>query len=334
MAKKKVLILGGTVFIGRVLVEEFLKQPQLYDICLFNRGKTNPDLFKGARLIVGDRRSDDINKIGEEEWDAVIDISSYFSKPLEQAVAALKGKTKRYVYISTGSVYDLEQCRNKDIDEDAPKLVYTDEMLTDKSMAYYGHRKRACEDVLLEQSDLDPIILRPSVVYGKYDPFDRHYHWLYRIWCLQRLLLPDEGKVSMSFTFVEDLAQLIIKAIDIPAGKHRRVYNTNTHEVISLRKMLDIMAEAAGCDPKYVHVDADWLAEKKVQPWKDLPFWTHDDILRLNNKRIVEDFGVDFTSIKESYRRTAAYYGDSNWRPPKYGLSLEREEELLSALRS
>ena len=109
---KKILIFGGTQFIGRRLVELLLENGE-YDLTLFNRGKSMPDLFPNVKKILGNRRNEDINQLKDGEWDVVIDVSNYHPYPLQRAVDILKDKVKRYIYISTVSVYDDAACQNE-----------------------------------------------------------------------------------------------------------------------------------------------------------------------------------------------------------------------------
>ena len=106
----KLLLLGGTSFIGRRLVEEILRQTK-FDLTLFNRGITNQSLFPEVRKLKGDRNSEDIVNVKQEEWDYIIDLSCYFPNSLETICNSFKSKPKRYIFISTCSVYDNNYMR-------------------------------------------------------------------------------------------------------------------------------------------------------------------------------------------------------------------------------
>lgn len=329
---KKILIFGGTQFIGRRLVELLLENGQ-YDLTLFNRGKSMPNLFPNVKKILGNRRNEDINQLKEGDWDVVIDVSSYHPYPLQSAIDILKDKVKRYIYVSTLSVYDDAACENQIITEDTKLKTYTEEDKTAENITgqNYGPKKVACEEILLNTPELDAIILRPSVVYGKYDPYDRHYYWLYRIQHQDEILLPEEGKAQMSFTFVDDLAKSIIEAIDIK--EHRNIYNIITHPILSLKEITAAMANAMGKTPQWVDATADWLQSQKIQPWAGVSFWTSKDMLAGSNEKIQEDFELQFEDLESSLKKTADYYADLGWEKPKYGISVEREEELIEELK-
>ena len=328
---KKILIFGGTQFIGRRLVELLLENGE-YDLTLFNRGKSMPDLFPNVKKILGNRRNEDINQLKNGEWDVVIDVSNYHPYPLQRAVDILKDKVKRYIYISTVSVYDDAACQNEVITEDTLLKTYTEEDKTAENITgqNYGAKKVACEEVLLNTPELDSVILRPSVVYGKYDPYDRHYYWLYRIQHQDKILLPEEGKTRLSFTFVDDLVKIIIAAIE--AETHQTTYNTATHSILSLKEITASMAKALGKNPEWVDIDAKTLQSEKVSPWAGVSFWTSDDMLMIDNEKVKTDFHLQFEDLETSLKQTAEYYESLGWPVPKYGISVEKEEEVMDLL--
>ncbi len=326
---KKILIFGGTQFIGRRLVEMLL-ETEVYELTLFNRGKSMPNLFPNVKKILGNRRNEDIEQLKKGDWDVVIDVSSYHPKPLQRAIDILKNKVKRYVYISTISVYDDEACQNQLITEETKLKSYTEEDKTAENITgqNYGPKKVACEDILLNTPELDSIILRPSVVYGKYDPFDRHYYWLYRIQHQDKILLPENGKARLTFTFVDDLVKSVIAAIEVE--KHRGIYNITTHPVLSLKEITAAMAKVLEKEPQWIDKESDWLLSKEVGQWSGVSFWTSEDMLMVGNEKIKEDFKLQFDDLSTSFQKTIAYYESLNWPKPRYGVSIEAETELIS----
>ena len=325
---KKVLILGGTRFIGRVFLEELLKGETDYDITLFNRGTTNADLFPQLRRITGDRRTEDIQQLGKENWDIVVDFSSYFALPLERLTDTLKGKVGRYIYISTGSVYESAETTSETFTETSPVHTYTDADKVDTSMQTCGKRKKACDDVLLKYKELDTIILRPSIVYGRYDYTDRHYYWMYHLQHQSQVLLPENGKTLMAFTFVEDLAHIIIQSMKIE--KHNTIYNTTTHPIIDLKTLVQTTALALKKEVDLIPVSAEYLEQQAIQQHQDIPYWVanYNGFMKENHK-IIQDYGIIFTPLLESLERTIEYYQQLNWPVCKVGLSLEKEKELI-----
>jgi len=234
--KEKLLILGGTDFVGRQLVE-FLLIDFTKDVYLFNRGKTNPDLFPKAKLIKGDRETEDLKKISGQQWDYIIDFSSYYPASLMRTLELINKDVKQYIYISTISVYSL---KNYDgtfgIPESYEQVSFTEEEAIDISMKTYGKRKAACKVVLNEAEWLNKIIFRPSVIYGKYDPTDRFYYWLKKIKDSAGTILPDGGRHDLSLTFADDLVRLILSSLDgeLASG----TYNCSTHPPMKVINMM------------------------------------------------------------------------------------------------
>jgi nucleoside-diphosphate-sugar epimerase len=99
-----VLVLGGTSFVGRGIVEDLLERG--HTPTLFNRGRTGTDLFPGIERLVGDRAAGDYAALDGHRWDAVVDVNAYVPRHAAQAVAALGSHSGRYLFISTGLVYD------------------------------------------------------------------------------------------------------------------------------------------------------------------------------------------------------------------------------------
>ncbi len=326
---KKILVFGGTSFVGRAIVKQLLAEGY-GNITLFNRGKTNADLYPMLPLIRGNREvAEDIALLGKNDsWDAVIDVSGYFPLSLAQICEVLRGRVGRYIFISTASVYDLSQPIDNGIDEDFPLEVCGESEMIDTTMSTYGKRKVACEAVLRTHFPDSCIILRPAVIYGPYDPFDRHYYWLYRVAKSSKIALPaeTESRSRLNSTYVTDLARVTTAAIN--ASAYRRIYNATTHPPLSLVEMVQSMAAAANTDPVFATISLDILTQKNIQPWVDLPLWTNADLLAMTNDRLLADFLPTPTPIIESWRESMAYYNQLGWPLPKAGISLEHEQTL------
>ena len=150
---KKILILGGTGFVGRILTENLIKLDILP--VLFNRGKRSPGIFPELNHITGDRLiPDDIKQIAGETWDTVIDFSCMYPVNLDEITEMLKGKVGRYIFISTASVYPMSDPEfwKEPVKEDAQTLPCTPEQKVDPDVgATYGEKKAECERILLNK---------------------------------------------------------------------------------------------------------------------------------------------------------------------------------------
>ncbi len=334
---KKILIIGGTQFVGRNLVEQLLAVEK-YEITLFNRGKTNPDLFPEARRIIGDRYTEDLYKAAEQDWDCIIDISCYYPNTLEEFVPRLKGKVGRYIFVSTGSVYDLTT-GNLDgfMTEDFPRYSsYTEADRIDDTAATYGKRKTACEDILLSQDWLDAIILRPALIVGHHDHTQRLYYWFHKVKTQDTFILPNDGKDLISYTDVLDFSKMMIQAIEIK-NKYQ-VYNATSYAA-SLGDFVRLAAKHLNKDLKYINASPAFIEEHKIAIWTEFPLWVEGNFFTKDSSRLQKDFDFSFSTIEQTTERLMDYYANYvNWESPrqsKYGkmsMTPEREIDLMKLL--
>lgn len=328
---KKILILGGTGFVGRILTENLLKTEN--NITLFNRGKRNEGIFPGVRRITGDRDTDDIKQIKKEDWDVIIDFSCMFPDSVDLITDMLEDKIDRYIFVSTCSVYPLEEPEKLSfpIDETEQILPCTPEQRVDKDvMLTYGQKKAECERVLFGKEWLDAVIFRPALIYGRYDATDRFYYWLYKVHAQDKIMVPDNGVSKFTSTYSEDFASLIQSAIDVP--NHNKVYNATTHDPVSFKELLDIASGYLNKSPQLINAPAKFLEEHKVTSWMDMPGWIDGMDLVMNNTRALNDFPIKFHSFADSVKGSIDYYSSLGWPEPKYGLKPEREKELIEEL--
>ncbi len=158
---KQLLVIGGTNFIGRNLLQSLTKLEE-YEVTLFNRGITNADVFPDLKRLKGDRNTDEVAIIGQQKWDYIIDLSGYLPHSLERILKVVNQDLKRYIFVSTCSVYDNEKEQSILRKEDTPIMDCTAEQAAESSMyVHYGNKKAACER-LLQTSGFDHIILRPA----------------------------------------------------------------------------------------------------------------------------------------------------------------------------
>ena len=324
---KKILILGGTQFIGRNLVEKLLEENK-YDLTLYNRQRTGLDLFPELRKIKGDREKREFGPLTDEHWDVVVDLSAYYPDSLSMLLKELKGKAGRYIFISTISVYDLRRENAGMLTEDMETMPCSMEERANTEMKTYGQRKAECERVILNEEKLDKIILRPSLVYGKYDHTDRFYYWMYRVRHCAKFILPDGGKMRMNLTNVNDLCSMILQAMEAP--EHGFICNAATHEPLSLATMIGILGEQIGTRPELVNMPGEMLSENNIRTSMDIPLWFKID-LEVSLEKAIRALGMKFTPFRESVKELAAHFEKNKWHLPKAGMSLEKETALMGS---
>ena len=167
---------------------ERLLEMDAYEVTLFNRQRTHANLFPTVSKLKGDRETKDIQQIADRNWDVVIDLSCYYPDALNSALNAIK-QVEKYIFVSTCSVYDNAHTHTRLRNEKSEILGCSAAQKVDRSPETYGNRKAECERILRD-SGLPYVILRPALVYGKYDPTDRLYYWMYQVNMMDTLLLP------------------------------------------------------------------------------------------------------------------------------------------------
>ncbi len=343
---KKVLVIGGTRFVGRNLIEQMLPLAE-YDITLFNRGQTNPHLFPEVKRILGDRDTGDLHKAAQQDWDCIIDISGYYPNPIEDFLKLLKGKVGRYIYVSTTGVYqvyDYEVEIEYDklpgfMKEDFSKCTYSEADKTDKNQGTYVKRKTACEDVILNQDWLDAIILRPGYIIGPYDRSDRLYHWLYKVKNQETFIIPNEGKNLLSYTDVFDFSRMVIQAIDLK--NNYQTYNATSYEA-SLRELVQTAATHLNKVLQLVNASPAFIETLIINEWAQFPLWVNGNYFTVDNSRLQKDFNFTFSTVDETISRLIDYHNNLKWGDirerdtyvAKTSMTVEREDELLKLLEA
>lgn len=319
----RILIIGGTNFIGRHLIEK-LSINKKYDLTIFNRGITNPDLFPDIKKIIGDRNSDDVKLIHQVDWDYIIDLSCYFPQSLINILSKLSLNLKKYILISTCSVYQDDKvilCN-----ENALIKKCNQDQFEDQSTSSYGNRKAECERIL-QSSKFNFTVLRPDLVYGKYDNTDRFYYWLHQAKKYNKILVPNNGGHLFSLTYVNDLVSTIEKTIIEKLD--RDIYNITTITETSIRQILDFTLETIANKPKLVNASSRYLKSNKINEWTDIPLWIDSEYSTFDNKKILDNYNLKFTNFKTSVRETVQHYIFLGWPTPNYGIDRGKQISLI-----
>lgn len=201
-----ILMLGGTSFIGRAIVEDLLARGHTPTI--FSRGRTGADLFPGVERLVGDRDTGDYAALEGRSWDAVVDVTAYVPRHVAQAATALTGHDGQYLFVSTGLVYD-HAAAGVALTETCPRVppFRESEEIDDDT---YGPLKVACEDDLLARFGDRLTIVRPGWVVGPHDRQDRLTYWIRKGARGGPVVVPHRLERPVQLTDVRDLAGLVV----------------------------------------------------------------------------------------------------------------------------
>ncbi|MEM7358210.1 MAG: hypothetical protein AAF431_03825 [Pseudomonadota bacterium] len=211
--RKKILVLGGTRFLGPVIVTELVRNG--YDVTLFNRGQTNPDLFPQLPRILGDRETEDGSGLAQlrkdrQVWDWVVDTWRGSSKAVEDTARILAGRTQQYQYVSTVSVYDKwDRVGIREDEPLNPLPAEAESIITDNR---YAIRKTFGELVLRRLMPDNSVMFRSHGLRGYPNSAPRHEpYWQVKIERGGNLVLPAEAEYYQ-VTDMISLARFMIHA--------------------------------------------------------------------------------------------------------------------------
>jgi 2'-hydroxyisoflavone reductase len=321
----RLLVLGGTKFLGRAAVEEALARG--HEVTLFTRGETNPELFPEAERLRGDR-TQDLGALGGREWDAVLDTSGFIPAVVRASAEALEGSAGHYQFISSVSVYADQSRQN---DEDAPVAelgdLPDDELTSDYSN--YGPLKALCEDAVADVFGDRHAVVRPGLIVGAHDPTGRFTYWPHRVARGGEVLAPAPPEGLVQLVDAKDLGRFLV---DLSERRESGVFNA-THPGLSWSELLETCREVSGSDASFTWVSSELLAEHEVGEWMELPLWLNDPgfagMLDSDVSRALAA-GLTFRPLADTVRDTLAHAETVDG----VGLTPEREAELLAAAQS
>jgi len=204
----KLLIFGGTQFVGRHIAETALAHG--HEVSLFHRGQTGPGLHPQAEHILGDRKGE-LSVIGDRRFDAVIDVSGYLPQVVNKSVEFTRNLTNHYLFISTISVYDAEGMSQ--VDEATPLLVPPAEEVDVVTNETYGGLKVACE-AAVRSAFPGATILRPGLVGGPYDHTKRFDRWIQAAIRDEKIRIPTDPDRAVQLVDGRDLAEFALTATE------------------------------------------------------------------------------------------------------------------------
>ncbi|MDQ3397125.1 MAG: NAD-dependent epimerase/dehydratase family protein, partial [Deinococcota bacterium] len=215
-----ILILGGTQFVGRHIVEAFLKAG--HQVSTLTRGKSKDSLPAQVERLHGDRNegTEGLKALEGRSWDACVDVSGYTPRQVRASAEGLRDRVGRYVFISTVSVY--KEPGRHPVRETDPLLFPAAEDITEVNGETYGPLKVTCETIVQEVYRDRCTILRPQIVAGPFDPTGRYSYWLTRVSRGGEMLAPGDGSDHVQVIDARDLARFTVRVIE---EDHAGVFN-------------------------------------------------------------------------------------------------------------
>jgi 2'-hydroxyisoflavone reductase len=320
----KLLVLGGTKFLGRAAVETALAAG--HEVTTFTRGRTNPELFPEAERLRGDLTGD-LDLLAGRSWDAVIDLDpTQLPRHALRRAEALRESVGHYVFVSTISVYaDLSE----PVGEGSPVLDPPEPEPEAFGVELYGGLKVGSERAVLEVFGDRAAIVRPGLIVGPHDPSDRFTYWPVRLAAGGDALAPGSADAPLQLVDARDLAAWLVRvAVERTSG----VFNaTGPAEPLTLGETLERVNAAVGGTARLVWTDEQRVLDAGVQPWMELPLWLPgteaDNLMRADVSRAVAA-GLAFRPLEETARDTLAWAQEAG--PQAKTMDRAREREILA----
>lgn len=317
----KLLILGGTVFLGRHVVDAALAAG--CEVTLFNRGRREVHFTQPVEQLKGDRDGD-LSALQGRRFDAVVDCSGYTAEQLQRSANILWDLVQHYVFVSTISVY-ARFAPGQSFDETAG--------LTTATEGYGGGKARA-EQTLLAAMPGRVSILRPGLIVGPYDPTGRFTYWPSRLDRGGRVLAPGRPDRPVQFIDARDLAQWCVQlALQRRPGTIHGIGPSGNMETL-----LQACQQASGnTAAELVWCDDAKLVDAKVAPWTGLPLWipeTDPDFggMLLASGQAAVDAGLRTRPWLETARDTLAWAREAGASAhAASALTSEAEAEILAS---
>jgi len=315
-----ILVLGGTQFVGRALVEAGLEAGE--ELTLFHRGLTNPGLFPEVEHVHGDRDGG-LGALDGRTWNACIDVSGYLPRLVGDSATALRDSVERYVYVSTISVYaDLSVPR----DESGPLATLEDETIEEVGGGTYGALKALCEQRATDIFGGRAAIVRPGFIIGPYDHTGRFPWWVHRAARGGEMIVPASLARAFQAIDTRDLADfLLLRARSPLTGTFNA---TGPVPPMTMLDLVEAAASASDTDLNVEVVDDAFLTAQGIE--NELPLWADDPDwaawAQIDVGKAI-GAGLTFRSIDDTVGATLAH----TEVVPGLGLEPEREAELLAA---
>lgn len=266
-AAMRILVLGGTLFLGRHCVDA--ARARGHRVTIFNRG-TRRGLWPDVEERVGDRDGaldGGLDALGDERWDAVIDPSGYVPRLVGASARRLADRVGHYTFVSSVSVYrDLAVAG---LDERSPVLAVDDEANEDVA-AHYGALKALCERAAEAAMPGRVLNVRAGLLVGPFDPSGRFTYWVRRVPRGGEVLAPGSPDRAVQFVDARDVAEWIVAMAE---SRGAGTFNaTGPASPTTMGDVLDACRDPAG-DARFTWVDDRFLAAEEVAPFTELPLW-------------------------------------------------------------
>jgi nucleoside-diphosphate-sugar epimerase len=249
----KVLFIGGTGIISSACSELALQRG--IELYLLNRGESVRPAAAGAKVLRGDIRQRDatLAALGDLRFDAVVDWVAYTPEHVQNDVELFRGRTGQYIFISSASAYQ----------KPPHFLPVTESTPLHNPFWQYARDKAACEARLMEvyrREGFPVTVVRPSHTYDRtLLPFQDGYTTVARMRAGKKVVVHGDGTSLWTLTHHRDFAVGLVGLLGNPHAVGE-TFHITSDEWLSWNQIYEIVAHAAGVEPRMVHVPSDLIA--------------------------------------------------------------------------
>ncbi|MFD7306187.1 SDR family oxidoreductase [Streptomyces pharetrae] len=323
----RLLVLGGTEFVGRAVVEAAVQRG--WDVTVFHRGRHPAPA--GVRALHGDRTAPDgLAALADGAWDAVVDTWSAAPRAVRDSARLLRDRAGRYVYVSSCSVY--EWAPPAGYTEDAPLVEGAD---PDAGQTEYARDKRGGELAVLDAFGADRSLLaRAGLIIGPYENVGRLPWWLTRTARGGPVLAPGPRDLPIQYIDVRDLAEWILGGVERGLSGPYNLVSPQGHATMGT--LLEACARVTGGGAELCWTGPEVILEAGIAPWTELPVWVppgsdlHDALHSSDVSRAVAA-GLGCRPVEETVADTWSWLrslgGVAPQRPDRPGKGVDPETE-------
>ncbi|WP_406299817.1 NAD-dependent epimerase/dehydratase family protein [Embleya sp. NBC_00888] len=325
----RLLILGGTAFVGRAVTDAAVNRG--WDVTVFNRGRH--ELPDGVRSLVGDRTTEGgLAALAGGEWDLAVDTWSAAPRVVRDSADLLADRVGRYVYVSSCSVYD--QPTPAGLGEEAPLV----EGSPDDGDVAYPNAKRGAE-IAVERAFGDRYVhARAGLILGPRENIGRLPWWLNRIARGGPVAAPGPREAELQFIDARDLAEWTLDAAEAGRSGAYNLISPTGHGTMG--ELLDLCVRVTGSDAELRWIDPDTILKAGIEPWLELPIWVpagedYDGIHRRDVRKAL-GAGLRVRPVEETVADTWTWLRSVNGVVPQrsdrpvVGLPPEKEAAILA----
>lgn len=324
----KIILIGGTRFLGRHFVEHATNAG--HQITLFHRGLSGCTDFPEVEHVHGDR-ANDLERLGDRTWDAVIDTSGYLPRVVRKSAQFFATRASHYTFVSSLSVYNSYSPGMIEHDDVAKFEGPEPDTMTPET---YGALKALCEKEVEAAFPDRAFHVRAGMIVGPMDYSDRFTYWVRRISMGGDIIVPEPRRRPMQLIHAGDLAGWMLRMAE---QRGIGIYHATTPAVPwTFEDMLEACRDVSGSKPNWVWAPESFFLEQKVEFWQELPLCTpppDDAVMTVSVAKAVRD-GLTWKPLLITTRETLAW---DAMRPAgtqlKAGLAPEREVALLKTWR-